>query len=203
MKDILNSSKLEKSFYVRDVVEVAEDLLGKTLIRKVNGKILAGIIVEVEAYDADDEASHSFNGRSQRNDVMFEEGGLLYVYFIYGVHFCCNIVTGKTKHGAAVLIRAVEPLNHLDILAKNRFGKTSITDKEKINLTNGPAKLCQAFRIGRAENGIDLTGDEIYILNAPKLNKNQIVQTTRIGITKSKDILWRFYIKDNPFVSKK
>ncbi|VAX25600.1 DNA-3-methyladenine glycosylase II [hydrothermal vent metagenome] len=203
MKDILNSSKLEKPFYVRDVVKVAKDLLGKTLVRKVNGRALAGTIVEVEAYDAGDEASHSFNGRSQRNDVMFEEGGLLYVYFIYGVHYCCNIVTGKAEHGAAVLIRAVEPLNHFDYLAKNRFGKTGITGKERTNLTNGPAKLCQAFKIGRAENGTDLTGAKIYLLDAPKLRNKQIVQTTRIGITKSKELPWRFYIKDNAFVSKK
>lgn len=203
MKDILNSPKLDKPFYVRNVVKVAKDLLGKTLVRKVNGRTLAGTIVEVEAYDAGDEASHSFNGRSQRNEVMFEEGGLLYVYFIYGVHYCCNIVTGKAEHGAAVLIRAVEPLNHFNYLAKNRFDKTEISEKEKINLTNGPAKFCQAFKIGRSDNGVNLLGNKIYILDQSGLRKNQIVQTTRIGITKSKELPWRFYIKDNPFVSKK
>jgi len=203
MNDILNSPKLDKNFYVRNVVKVAKDLLGKTFVRRIKGKTLAATIVEVEAYDADDEASHSFNGRSQRNNVMFEEGGLLYVYFIYGVHFCCNVVTGKADHGSAVLIRAVEPLNHFDFLAKNRFGTTKITEKGKINLTNGPAKLCQALQIMRADNGADLLGDKIYILDAPKLKKNQIIQTTRIGITKSKELPWRFYIKDNPFVSKR
>ncbi len=203
MNDILNSPKLDLTFYNRDVVKVARDLLGKIFIRRIRGKTLVGKIVEVEAYDANDEASHSYNGRSQRNDVMFNKGGVLYVYFIYGVHYCCNVVTGEAGHGAAVLIRAVEPLNNLNFLAKNRFDKTKINAKEKINLTNGPAKFCEAFKIGRAENGINLFGDKIYILDQPRLKKNQIVQTTRIGISKSKELPWRFYIKNNPFVSKK
>jgi len=203
MNDIFYSPKLEQYSYLRDVVEVARELLGKTFIRKINGQTLAGTIVEVEAYDDDDRASHSFNGRSVRNSVMFEPGGLLYVYCIYGVHFCCNIVTGKADYGAAVLIRAIEPLNHFDLLAKNRFNKTIINNKEKINLSNGPAKICQAFKIGRSENGTNLHGDSIYILDTPKLKDNQIIKTTRIGISKSQELPWRFYIKDNNFVSRK
>ena len=203
MNDKLNLPKLNKDFYLRDVVEVAQELLGKTFIRKIDQQILAGTIVEVEAYDAEDEASHSFNGRSERNGVMFEDGGLLYVYFIYGVHYCCNIVTGKANHAAAVLIRAIEPLNHFDILAQNRFNKTFLSDKEKINLTNGPAKICQAYKIGRSDNGTNLNGENIYILDSSKLEKNQIVQTTRIGISRSKELPWRFYIKYNTFVSPK
>ena len=146
MKDKLSLPKLDKDFYLRDVVEIARELLGKTFIRKIDQQTLAGTIVEVEAYDAEDEASHSFNGRSKRNNVMFEKGGLLYVYFIYGVHYCCNIVTGKADHGSAVLIRAIEPLNHFKSLAVNRFNKTTLSDKEKINLTNGPAKICQNLK---------------------------------------------------------
>ena len=203
MKDKLSLPKLDQTFYLRDVVEVARELLGKTFIRKINQQILAGTIVEVEAYDARDEASHSFSGRSERNSVMFENGGLLYVYFIYGVHYCCNIVTGKADHGAAVLIRAIEPLNHFDLLAQNRFNKTFISDKDKINLTNGPAKICQALKIEKSDNGTNLNGKNIYILDAPKLGKDQIVQTTRIGISRSKELPWRFYIKDNIFVSPK
>jgi len=203
MKNKLSLPKLDQTFYLKDVLVVARELLGKTFIRKIDQQTLAGTIVEVEAYDPEDEASHSFNGRSERNRVMFESGGLLYVYFIYGVHYCCNIVTGKADHGAAVLIRAIEPLINFDLLAQNRFNKTVLSDKEKINLTNGPAKICQAFKIGRADNGTNLNGNDIYILDAPKLKKNQIVQTTRIGISKSKELPWRFYIKDNIFVSQK
>lgn len=203
MKDILNSSKLDHTFYLRNVVEVARDLLGKTFVRKIDNQTLAGTIVEVEAYDADDEASHSFNGQSKRNSVMFENGGLLYVYFIYGVHYCCNIVTGNADNGAAVLIRALEPLNHFEYFAINRFNKTILSDKEMINLTNGPAKLCQAMKIEKTDNGTNLNGNDIYILDAPKLMESQIVQTTRIGISRSKELPWRFYIKKNIFVSRK
>lgn len=203
LNNILNSPKLEQNFYIRDILEVAKELLGKIFIRKIGQLIFAGKIVEVEAYDTGDEASHSFNGISDRNRVMFENGGLLYVYFIYGVHYCCNVVTGKDDHGAAVLIRAIEPLNHLELLAKNRFNKITMNEKEKINLTNGPAKICQAFQIGKSDNGTSLIADDIYILDTPKIKEDQIIQTTRIGISRSKELPWRFYIKDNKFVSQK
>lgn len=203
MKDILNSPKLDQIFYLRNVVEVARELLGKTFVRKIKNQTLAGTIVEVEAYDAGDEASHSFNGKSKRNSVMFENGGLLYVYFIYGVHYCCNIVAGKCDHGVAILIRAIEPINHFENFAVNRFNKKNLSDKEMISLTNGPAKLCQALKINKLDNGTNLLGNDIYILDAPKLNNDKIVSTTRIGISKSKELLWRLYIKDNIFVSRK
>ncbi len=203
MKDILNSPKLDQIFYLRNVVEVARELLGKTFVRKIKNQTLAGTIVEVEAYDAGDEASHSFNGKSKRNSVMFENGGLLYAYFIYGVHYCCNIVTGKADHGAAILIRAIEPINHFENFAVNRFNKKNLSDIEMTNLTNGPAKLCQALKINKLDNGTNLLGNDIYILDAPKLNNDKIVPTTRIGISKSKELPWRFYIKDNIFVSRK
>ena len=203
MKDILNSPKLDRIFYLRNVVEVARELLGKTFVRKIKNQTLAGTIVEVEAYDAGDEASHSFNGKSKRNSVMFENGGLLYAYFIYGVHYCCNIVTGKADHGAAILIRAIEPINHFENFAVNRFNKKNLSDIEMTNLTNGPAKLCQALKINKLDNGTNLLGNDIYILDAPKLNNDKIVPTTRIGISKSKELPWRFYIKDSIFVSRK
>ena len=203
LNNILNSPKLEQNFYIRDVLEVAKELLGKFFIHKMGQLIFAGKIVEVEAYDTDDEASHSFNGISDRNRVMFENGGLLYVYFIYGVHYCCNVVTGKDDHGAAVLIRAIEPLNHLELLAKKRFNKITMNEKEKINLTNGPAKICQALQIGKSDNGTSLIADDIYILDTPKIKEDQIIKTTRIGISRSKELPWRFYIKDNKFVSQK
>ena len=198
------SSKLPIEFYNRDVKSVAKSLLGKIFIRKINNIVLNGRIVEVEAYDGkNDEASHSYNGLTKRNEVMFDKPGNLYVYFTYGMHFCANVVTGKEGFGAAVLIRAIEPLEGISRLAKNRFNKENISQKELINLCSGPAKICQAFDLKREQNGINLSSDEIYILDVPEIPASKIVSSPRIGIKKSIDLLWRYYIKDNPFVSKK
>jgi len=195
---------VEKDFYLRSVLKVAKELLGKILVRKTGDNILAGKIVEVEAYRGkDDQSAHSFGGKTERNSVMFEEGGLLYVYLIYGIHYCANIVTGKKNEGNAVLIRALEPLEGIEEMFKNRFLDKGKTKKHFLNLTNGPAKLCQAFGITRRHNGTDLGGSEIYILEEKKKQKIEIVKTTRIGISKSKELEWRFYVKDNPFVSVK
>ena len=116
--------KLNKDFYRRHALAVAPELLGKLLVRKSEDKLLSGMIVETEAYDgANDAASHSFGGRTKRNSVMFEEGGLLYVYFTYGMYYCCNIVTGKKDSGQAVLIRALEPVDGIGEMNLNRFSK--------------------------------------------------------------------------------
>jgi len=198
------SKKLKKNFYTRDVLIVARELAGKILVKNENGKLYAGKIVEVEAYDGlIDEAAHTFLGKTERNKIMFEEGGYFYVYFTYGAHYCCNIVVGQKNHGAAILIRAVEPLSGIEFMEANRLRRKSENQKEILSLTNGPGKLCQAFEINRSHNGEDLTGDTIYLLNAPKIKQENIVQTKRIGIKKSVDLPWRFYIKDNHFVSKK
>jgi DNA-3-methyladenine glycosylase len=198
--------KLKKDFYKRNVLVVAEDLLGKVFVYndKNSGVKLSGKIVEVEAYDGKiDEAAHTFNGKTGRNKIMFEEGGFLYVYFTYGIHFCTNVVTGERDHGTAVLLRAMEPLTGTELFAKRRFQKTEINDKEKINLLNGPAKICQAFNIDRNHYGIDLTQNEIYLLDAKPISKNKIVETKRVGIKKSVELPWRFYIKDDQYISKK
>ena len=199
-----NLSKLQIEFYNREVKSVAKSLLGKIFVRRIDGLLVSGRIVEVEAYDGrNDESSHSFSGMTKRNEVMFRNAGHLYVYFTYGMHFCANVVIGKEGYGAAVLIRAIEPIEGISMLAKNRFNKENISPKELFNLCSGPAKICQAFGINREQNGINLCGDEIYILDAPEIPASKIVSTTRIGIKKSIDLLWRYYIKDNPFVSKK
>lgn len=196
--------KLPRKFYTRDVHIVAKELLGKYLVRKVRRKNLIGRIVEVEAYDGlIDEAAHTFRGKTKRNEVMFNEGGFLYVYFTYGMHYCSNVVAGKLNEGKAVLLRAVEPVNGIDLMAINRFGKKDISAVELKNLTNGPAKICQAFGIARSENGTDLTGKEIFIFDSPKLSENKIAASTRIGIKKSVDLPWRYYIKNNSFLSRK
>ena len=189
--------KLNRSFYLRDTLEVAQDLLGKLLVRKIGDEFLAGKIVEVEAYLQNDPAAHSFNGKTERNSAMFLMGGHLYVYFTYGMHYCANIVTESENHGSAVLLRALEPVMGLETLRNNR--KRLLKEKD---LTNGPAKLCQAFGITKQLNKADLTKNDIFCT----YNDNDdfvIEKTGRIGIKKGTDKLWRFYIKDNPFVSAK
>lgn len=202
--DILKREKLSRDFYIRDVISVAKELLGKIFVKNDCGRIYSGKIVEVEAYNgAIDEAAHTFIGRTPRNEIMFGEGGFLYVYFTYGMYFCCNVVTGKPGYGEAVLLRGLEPLEGLSYMAVNRYGQDSITEKETFNLTNGPGKLCMAYDIKRKDNGADLLGDDIFILNNKKIPEDKIEVTTRIGITRSIDLPWRFYIKENRFVSKK
>lgn len=196
--------KLSGNFYTRGVHTVAKELLGKLLVRGIKGSILSGIIVEVEAYDGSiDEAAHTFRGRTARNEVMYQKGGVLYVYFTYGMHYCCNVVTGKGNEGKAVLIRAIEPVQGIARMCINRFSKEEITQKEYTNLTNGPAKVCKALGIGLKENGTVLTGQEIYIIDRSVPSGEEIGVSKRIGIKKSVDLPWRYYIKDNRFVSKK
>ncbi|MBN2571567.1 MAG: DNA-3-methyladenine glycosylase [Ignavibacteriales bacterium] len=203
MIDTYLQNKLERKFYKKDVLTVAKNLLGKFFIKVNDTNIVVCKIVEVEAYaGVNDEASHSFNGITNRNKVMFEQGGLLYIYFTYGIHFCANVVTGEKGIGSAVLLRAFEPILGVDVLAMNRYKKKLISEKEKIGLTNGPGKICQALEIHREHNGIDLTGNIIFISDAEN-ESISILQSKRIGIKKSADLLWRFYIKDNPFVSKR
>ena len=198
------AKKLDRKFYLNDTLEVAKKLLGKTFVRVLNGVTLAGKITETEAYvGAVDKSAHSFNGKTKRNEVMFAEGGHLYVYFTYGMYFCANVVTGKAGVGDAVLLRSMEPLHGLSLLSKNRFGKTEITKREEINLLNGPAKICMAFNITKNENGVDLLGNELFILDSESVPEQKIMTTERVGISKSKDLPWRFYIRKSNFISKK
>jgi DNA-3-methyladenine glycosylase len=199
-----NLTILTRKFYSRPVLTVARDLLGKILVKKEGNKLLSGRIVEVEAYDGRiDEAAHTFIGKTRRNEVMFGEGGYFYVYFTYGVHHCCNIVTGKKDHGTAVLIRGIEPIDGIETMAKRRFGKRKLTDKEIVNLTNGPGKICQAFDFNRDHTGTDLTGNKIFLVDQPGMKKNKIGISERIGITKSKELMWRFFETGNPYLSRK
>lgn len=194
---------LPRKFYLRPVVEVAKDLLGKLLVKNEGEHLLVGRIVEVEAYDGKiDEASHSFNGITKRNEVMFNEGGFFYVYFTYGVHYCCNVVTGEKKHGAAVLIRSVEPVAEIDLMIKRRFGRKLNKEKELFNLTSGPGKVCKAYGFNKEHSGVDLTGNFIYLLDQPGLKKSNIGVSERIGISKSINLKWRFFEKNNPFLSR-
>lgn len=175
--------------------EVAPRLLGCVLERRLGDHVICVKIVETEAYDQTDVASHSYKGRTPRTEVMFGSAGHLYVYFTYGMHYCCNVVVGIEGHGAAVLIRAVEPIDGREYIEKRR-GKTGI------EATNGPAKLCQALDIDKAMNGHDLRVGELKLIAGERLASQKITQTTRIGISQGKDILWRFFITNNPYVSK-
>ena len=200
---------LSRSFYLRPTLQVAQELLGKYFIRRIGKNLLIGKIVEVEAYRSNDPASHSFRGKTNRNNVMFCEGGHLYVYFTYGMHFCANIVTGQNGIGEAVLIRAVEPLVGIDMMRINRYGSNkslnlkSLNHKPLINLTNGPAKFCQAFGIARQENGLDLLNSEISITEGESVPLKLIKRSIRIGIQQGVEKKWRFFIKGNPWVSRK
>jgi DNA-3-methyladenine glycosylase len=194
---------LPRSFYLRPTLQVAQDLLGKQIVRIIDNNVLIGRIVEVEAYCKGDPASHAFRGRTKRNDVMFWEGGHLYVYFTYGMHFCANVVTGGKETGEAVLIRAVEPITGIEIITKKRFPNLKSHNlKSLFNLTNGPAKFCQAFGIARKENGADLLENEIFIINNKSAPISSIARSSRIGIRNGLDKKWRFYIKGNSWVSR-
>lgn len=175
--------------------EVAPLLLGCILERHIDGHTVRVKIVETEAYDQSDVASHSYRGETERTRVMFSKYGHLYVYFTYGMHYCANIVTGEKGHGAGVLIRAVEPLDGMDIIEKRR-GKTGI------EVTNGPAKLCQALNIDKSLGGHDLRHGELKLIPQEPLSPSMITQTVRVGISQGKDVPWRFYITGNPYVSK-
>lgn len=179
-------------------IEAAPKLLGCQLVRYTPQGVIRASIVETEAYNQDDPASHSFRGLTKRTAPMFAAGGRLYVYFTYGMHYCMNIVVGEEGRGEAVLIRAGEPLEGLEIMKQNRG------IDEVIRLTNGPGKLCQAFGITNTKlSGQKLGKDTIDLLPAPKiLPAESIGVSGRIGIRTATDQLWRFYIKGNPYVSK-
>jgi DNA-3-methyladenine glycosylase len=177
-------------------VDVAQKLLGCQLVRDTEHGPMIGRIVETEAYDQFDAASHSFRGRTPRVEVMFGPSGRAYVYFTYGMHYCFNVVTGPEGYSSAVLIRALEPTEGVELMRINRHRDT--VDRR---LTNGPAKLCQALNIDRSFNGHDLRCSPLRLIMRTPSVPEPIVQTTRIGITKDAFRPWRFYIKDNPFVS--
>jgi len=181
------------SFYERDTVDVAQDLLGKILVRRINGRVISGIISETEAYRyKDDPASHSFGGRTERNRAMFEGVGRAYVYFTYGMHYCVNVVArDKVSKAGAVLIRSLIPQKGIDFMMRQR--RTDIVS----NLTNGPAKLTQALQITREQYGEDLTRiSDLYIIDGKKIRKSNIEARRRIGIKKASSKLWNFRVSE-------
>ena len=194
---------ITRDFYQQPTLEVAKALLGKKLVREINNKKYIGIIVETEAYIGEnDTACHAAKGRTQRTEVMFGAAGHAYIYFVYGMHYMFNIVTEAQGHPSAVLIRAIEPLNQLELLKVNRkVGNIKL-------LTNGPAKLCQAYDINKQLNQWDLCiGKKLWLETSDKEAPRHIETSPRIGIDyaeeKDRHAHWRFTLKGNPFLSKK
>ena len=180
--------KLPRQFYDRDTTLVARELLGKLLVHQAGGVIRVGKIVETEAYLGEhDLAAHSSKGRTRRTEIMFGPPGYAYVYFIYGMYYCVNVVTERAGHASAVLLRAVEPVKNLE-------GRTC-----------GPGLLCRAMKIDKALNGHDLLSDDFFIAAPETAEKVSIVKRPRIGVDYAKH--WakrhlRFYLKGNPHVSR-
>ncbi len=198
MKEFYRSmNKIDKSFFLRDTDLVAKELIGKILVRKNNGEYLSGEIVETEAYLPEgDLANHSAQSHTKRNAPMREDGGIMYVYKIYGIHHCINIVTEEKGKGSAVLIRALKPHWGLDIMKELRK-----KDDEKI-LCKGPGNLAKAMNFSVYDNYKPVyNNDEIFLLENDK--KYDIIEDNRIGISKSKELLLRYYIKNCNFVSGK
>lgn len=200
--------KLDRDFYSRDTLKVAKELLGKILVHNVDGHILKGKIVETEAYlGLEDKAAHTYGGRkTKRVETMYGEAGRAYVYIIYGIYYCLNIVTVRKGIPQGVLIRGLEPLENVEIMIQNRFKKPyeELTSYQKDNISNGPGKLTMAMNIDKNLDKKDLCGDSLYLEKGEK-EKPIIIETTRIGIDyaeEAKDYPYRFYIKENPYVSK-
>jgi len=203
-------SKLNRQFFNRNTLIVAQELLGKFIVRKIGKQRLVGKIVEVEAYNGpEDLASHASRGQTPRNSIMFGHPGYSYVYLIYGINHCFNIVTEDHGYPAAILIRAVEPVEGIEVMKKNRFAGRDAKScvSTEINLTNGPGKFCQAFQIDKVLNEADLIASKnLWLENGEKIKKADIISAKRIGVDYAKEYknkLWRYYIKDSPWVSKK
>ena len=195
--------KLPREFYTRpDVLEVARDLLGKKLVvPSRNGSRVAGLIVETEAYRGpQDRASHAYNGRrTRRTETMYGVGGTAYVYFVYGMYNQFNVVTNVTDFPHAVLVRAVEPVEGLDIVRRRRTGRS------EYELTSGPGRLCLAMGIDRRLDNADLLGNRVWIEDGISISPRQIARGPRVGIDYAEEWVtkpWRFWVRDNPFVSR-
>ena len=175
--------RVDRSLLADDAPAVAPLLLNKLL---VHGPCV-GRIVEVEAYREDDPASHSFRGRTPRTEVMFGRAGHLYVYFTYGMHYCANVVTGAVGEGAAVLLRAVVPIEGIDVMRERRGGRRHLAD--------GPAKLCQAFAIGPDHDGVDVCrGADIGLFDDGTPPPDAPLVGPRVGISKAVDVPWRWRV---------
>ena len=185
----MKKDRLPPSFYAgRTTVRLARDLLGCRLVHESEEGIAAGLIAETEAYTEDDEACHAFGGRmTARNATMFRRAGHLYVYFVYGMYFCCNITAEREGKGCAVLLRSVRPTDGIADMRRRR---------RKNDLAGGPGKLCQAFGIGRRHDGLDLTAAHSSIYLTEGDPPRSVARTTRIGIRRATEKKWRFIAEE-------
>lgn len=196
--------KLPREFYTRsNVLTVARELLGKLLVVPApNGKRVSGTIVEVEAYRGpQDRAAHSYGGRrTKRTEAMYGIGGTAYVFFVYGMYYQFNVVTNTPDTPHAVLIRAVEPVEGIELMRKRRRGQSDH------NLSNGPGKLCLAMGIDRKLDAADLLADRVWLEESENIPRSRIMSGPRIGIDYAEEWIdkpWRFWIRDNPFASRR
>lgn len=193
--------KLPVSFYQRqNVVTIARDLLGKVLCTQFNGNLTSGIIVETEAYSFVERGCHAYRGMTERNKVMFEFGGVSYVYLCYGIHHLFNVVTNREGKADAVLVRALEPKNGIEMMMER------MNVKSPKRITSGPGKLTKALGINRSYNGKKLFDQEVWIEEvSKKISSKYIIESKRIGIDyagEDANLLWRFSVKENEWVSK-
>ena len=202
-------ARLPREFYHRDTVVVAQELLGKYLVRNLGGELLVGRITETEAYIGRcDKACHAYNyRRTARTDTLFMAPGHAYIYLIYGMYNCLNFVTEPEGEPAAVLLRAVEPVAGIGTLLRLRYGDKPLTPYRKKNFLNGPGKVCKGFALTKAENRLDLTGDTLFICDSPEdvglprpeHTKDRICSGPRIGIDyaeEARDFPWRFWLEE-------
>jgi len=186
----LSKASKFKDYDKYDTLSLSKCLLGKVLVSCHEGHITAGMITETEAYLHDDPSCHAYmNKKTNRNEAMFMKAGTGYVYFIYGMHYCFNVVSGEEGLGEAVLIRSLQPIEGIEIMQQRR--NTQNTKQ----LCNGPGKLCQALGIDISYNKCSLQGDALYILDYIQLSENEIISTPRIGISKGREFLYRFCVK--------
>ena len=200
-------ARLSREFYARPTLDTAQALLGKLLVRRLDGVTLAGRIVETEAYIGRcDKACHAYHyRRTARTETLFAPPGTAYIYLIYGMYHCLNFVTEPEGEPAAVLLRAIEPLAGLETMARLRYGDKPLTPYRERNFVNGPGKVCRALGLTRAENGLDLTaGDALFLCDGPEdaglppfpvPARERVVAGPRIGVDyaeEARDFPWRF-----------
>ena len=197
----MGRGKLERGFYLRDALTAAPDLLGKLLVHESREGRTSGLIVEVEAYvGPGDKGAHSYGGRpTERTRVQYGPGGYAYVYLIYGMYACFNIVLCTPGRPESALVRALEPREGEALMAKRRKGAP------RSQLCSGPGKLCQAMGITLADRGADLCGERLYLEEGDPVSPEEILLSPRVNIDYAqeyRDCLWRYYLRGNPFVSK-
>src|SRR5512141_1015770 len=189
-------TNIRRAFYARPPSLVARDLLGKILVRRVDGLMVAGRIVETEAYSSDDPASHAFRGRTERNRALFGEVGHAYVYQTHGPNFCLNVVARKGKPAGGVLIRALEPLKGIEAMRRSR----GLIDGRRP--ASGPGNLSRAMRIDMRLYGTDLTKRGPLVIADDGAAKPKVRRTVRIGVTAARDKRWRFVVEGSPFITR-